>query len=446
MSGAVKGGGGLVALADRLEQRRGLLGAFKIANVGLAILWGFSVTFVFVRLLPISEFRSFLLLVAFANFTISAELGFSTIIYSRLRRRHVTGEGDFRNEELGVLLVFMGAIVVVGALALLVAIALGAIHTNYPGLFIAFYGVSAANLIALLARRGLAALDHNLWWEALDLIRRGSSIVLLVAALLVMPILLSVLIQLGIAIVTILIGLATIHRSLTMPMRHWWAWRVGGGHIRARYLGDIGRTSLLTVADVAAINAPYFTIVAATHDVRPLLLFDFLFKMARALSALIRAIVETLLPDLTRSFLDGDARGFRRHLMRSLLVSLVPVALIALLLLSVGGPLSRVMFDGKFIVQPYETVLIILLFIGLMVRSLSVYLNNGLGRFAALVPPAMLYAIGSLASVPLALWLARASGWSFTFCFMALFAALHLLLGLVHGRMLARLDPKAPVS
>jgi len=56
--------GGLVGLAGRLERRPGLLGAAKLANVVLAMAWGFVVTFVFVRLLPLSEFRAFLLLVA----------------------------------------------------------------------------------------------------------------------------------------------------------------------------------------------------------------------------------------------------------------------------------------------------------------------------------------------------------------------------------------------
>ncbi|MBN8830655.1 MAG: hypothetical protein J0G94_08520, partial [Sphingomonadales bacterium] len=67
-----------------MERRPGLLGAAKLANVVLAMAWGFVVTFVFVRLLPLSEFRAFLLLVAFANFTVSAELGITSIAYSRL--------------------------------------------------------------------------------------------------------------------------------------------------------------------------------------------------------------------------------------------------------------------------------------------------------------------------------------------------------------------------
>src|SRR4051812_35603926 len=108
--------GGLLALAARLERRRSLLGAAKLANVALAMIWGFAVTFVFVRLLPFDDFRVFLLLVAFANFTISAELGFSTVIYSRLRRAKLAADGAFRSEELGVLLLFMLGIVGLGAI------------------------------------------------------------------------------------------------------------------------------------------------------------------------------------------------------------------------------------------------------------------------------------------------------------------------------------------
>ena len=84
----------LATLAGTLERRSGLLAIAKLSNVALAMLWGFVVTFVFVRLLPMDEFRAFLLLVAFANFTVSAELGISAIAYSRLRRDRVAGEGE----------------------------------------------------------------------------------------------------------------------------------------------------------------------------------------------------------------------------------------------------------------------------------------------------------------------------------------------------------------
>jgi hypothetical protein len=70
----------------RMEGSARILALVKLANVGLVLIWGFAVTFVFVRALPIAEFQAFLLLVAFGNFTISAEFGLTSIIYARLRQ------------------------------------------------------------------------------------------------------------------------------------------------------------------------------------------------------------------------------------------------------------------------------------------------------------------------------------------------------------------------
>lgn len=431
--------GGLLELAKRLERRRSLLGLAKLGNVGLAMISGFVITFVFVRLLPLPEFRTFLLLVAFSNFTISAELGFSTVIYSRLRRTHLSGAGDFRSEELGVLLLFMAAIIVLGVLPIGGALAGGLLRTSYPALFLSFFLLSALNLIAILARRALAALDHNLWWEVLDFVRRSVCIVLLVLALAGLPILASVLLQLVITLAVILIGLLTVQRELAMPMAHWWSLRRGWAHVRANYLGDFGRTSLLTLSDVAAYNAPYFTIAAATHDPRPLLLFDFLFKVSRALSSLVRALVETLLPDLTQHFHAGEGRLFRANLRRVLLLSFGMALALGVFLLVAGPLVSSVMFDGKITLDHVELATIVVLLIGLTLICVSVYLQNGLGRFAALVAPSIALLFGSLLSVPAAIWLGGFTAAPFALRFAASYALVHLLLSLVHGRMLVML-------
>jgi len=436
--------GRLVALAGRFEQRPAVLGLAKLANVALAMGWGFVVTFVFVRLLPIGEFRTFLLLIAFANFTVSAELGLTAIVYSRLRRDHVMRDGSFRAEELGALFWLLTAIILAGAVLIGGAIATGLIATRYPLLFIAFYAVSAINLLTTLTRRALAALDHNLWWEALDFLRRASGIALLFAALLGLPILDAVLAQLVIALLVLWIGFATIQRSLAMHWRQWLGVRAGAAHVCAHYLADFGRTGALTLFDVAAYNAPYFTIAAATHDARPLLLFDFVFKMSRALSAVVRAFVETWLPGLTRAYFGGEARAFQRGLIRLAAMALAVSLMAVLAIAFIGKPLAGLLFDGKIMLEQTEIAMIMLLLPALGVICISVYLQTGLGRFGALVGPSFTFLVGSLASVPIALALQPMMGGALSQMFIVTYAVVHLILALVHGRMLRRLGRSVP--
>jgi O-antigen/teichoic acid export membrane protein len=386
-------------------------------------------------LLPLGEFRTFLLLIAFANFTVSAELGLTSIAYSRLRRDHVAGEGSFDSGEIVALFWLMSGLILLCGLLIGVAILLGLIPTEHPVLFISFYGVCAINLLALLARRTLAALDHNLWWEALDFVRRITGTGLLFASLGGLPMLDSVLIQLALSVLLLGMGIATVHRSLGMTVGRWLAVGSGAAHVHAHYLADFGRTGALTLFDVTAYNAPYFMIAAATHDPRPLLLFDFVFKMSRALSAVIRALIETMLPGLTRAWFNGEVADFRSALRRCLRWVLGATVVAGLSVLLIGRPLATIIFNGNIEIQPIELISIAMLLFGLGLMCISVYLQNGLGRFGDLVGPSFLFLVGSLLSVPLALLLPG----GLSLAFISLYAAVHLALAVVHGRMLVGL-------
>jgi hypothetical protein len=143
-----------------MEGSARFIALIKLANVGLTLIWGFAVTYVFVRVLPLREFQAFLLLVAFGNFTISAEFGLTSIIYARLRRYwlgHGEGSADgFRLEEMGVLFLFLAMLILGAVVILLVALVARGLDTTMPLLFVLFFLSACINLPALLAKRALA--------------------------------------------------------------------------------------------------------------------------------------------------------------------------------------------------------------------------------------------------------------------------------------------------
>jgi O-antigen/teichoic acid export membrane protein len=420
----------------RIEGSARLLALVKLANVGLVMLWGFAVTFVFVRVLPIAEFQAFLLLVAFGNFTISAEFGLTSIVYARLRRHWLGGEGEgadggFRLEEMGVLFLFLG-LLIAGALAiLLVALASGALATAMPLLFLLFFLSACLNLPALLAKRALAAVDGNFLWEALDCGRRVVTIGLLLAILAGLDARVSVALQLAVSVAVIGHALAHVHRRLGMTRRHWTAFRAGGGHVRAHYLRDIGASAAFTVSDIVAYNAPYFTIAAVTSDPRPMLLFDFFFKMSRSLSMLVRAMVEAALPRITRAYHAGETTRLRQLLGRAMGAAMAFAAALAAVLWGAGDRLFALLFDGRAAIDRADLVLILLALGALTLLCVSVYVQAALGRFSHLLARSLPFLAGSLASAPLAaaLWPRR-----FDLAFLGLYAltlctvaGLHLL-------------------
>ncbi|WP_097092753.1 hypothetical protein [Novosphingobium sp. Chol11] len=422
-----------------MEGSARFIALIKLANVGLTLIWGFAVTYVFVRVLPLREFQAFLLLVAFGNFTISAEFGLTSIIYARLRRYwlgHGEGSADgFRREEMGVLFLFLAMLILGGVVILLVALVAGGLDTTMPLLFILFFISACINLPALLAKRALAAVDGNFIWEMLDCVRRLMTIALLLLILKGLDARLSVTLQILISLTVIGYAIALVHRRLGMTAQDWLAFSRGGAHVRTHYLQDIGASALFTISEIVAYNAPYFTIATAAQDARPMLLFDFFFKMSRALSMAIRAMVEAALPRITRAFHAGERARLRQLLIRALSVAVVFALTASAALLLVGQWIFTKLFAGRAAIGMVDLLLIDGALLALTMICVSVYVQAALGRFSDLLKRSLPFLAGSLLSVPLAMlfgdWFDRG--------FLALYALTMILVAALHALSLRRL-------
>ena len=422
-----------------MEGSARFIALIKLANVGLTLIWGFAVTYVFVRVLPLREFQAFLLLVAFGNFTISAEFGLTSIIYARLRRYwlgHGEGSADgFRLEEMGVLFLFLAMLILGAVVILLVALVAGGLDTTMPLLFVLFFLSACINLPALLAKRALAAVDGNFVWEMLDCVRRLMTIALLLLILNGLDARLSVALQILISLSVIGYAIMLVHGRLGMTAQHWLAFSRGGAHVRTHYLQDIGASALFTISEIVAYNAPYFTIAIATQDARPMLLFDFFFKMSRALSMAIRAMVEAALPRITRAFHAGDRARLRQLLTRALTVATVFALTASAALLLLGQWVFTKLFAGRAAIEMVDLLLIDGALLGLTMICVSVYVQAALGRFSHLLKRSLPFLAGSLLSVPLAMLF----GQEFDQGFLALYALTMILVAALHALSLRRL-------
>lgn len=433
----------VAAIAARLERSAKLVALVKLANVGLTMIWGFAVTYVFVRALPINEFRAFLLLVAFGNFTASAEFGLTSIIYARLRRHWLdpnAADSDFRFEEVGFLLFVLTGLVI-AATALLGGLMLaGMIRTGYPLLFLLFFVAACFNAVLLLMKRALAAIEHNLFWEVIDVMRRVATLAVLAAVLVGFDLTLSVALQLLLAIVVLLITAARLHQRTGMRRVHWLGIGAGRRHVQTHYARDFSTTVALTISEVAAYNAPYFTIAAATHDPRPMLLFDFTFKMARGLSLIVRAFSEAALPRLTAAFYSGEGALFTQLLIRLLGVAAAAALAVGAAVILLGKPIVAELFDGRIAVTGAELALLAGLILVLAVTCVSVYLQCALGRFAIVLRQSLPFLIGSIASVSVARAVSGLSGMSFSLAFLTIYALVFAGTATLHGVSLVRLN------
>ena len=136
--------------------------------------------------------------------------------------------------------------------------------------------------------------------------------------------------------------------------------------------------------------------------------------MSRALSMLVRAVVEAALPRITRAYHAGDRARLRQLLARSLGAGLVFAVLLSSLLLGVGDWLFATLFDGRATIDRTELALIVAALAALTIICVSVYVQGALGRFSTLLHRSLPFLAGSLASAPLALALTP-QGFDLTF-------------------------------
>jgi hypothetical protein len=430
--------GRLIAAGERSAR---IVTLAKLSTVGLSMIWGFAVTFVFVRAIPAADFRVFLLLVAFNNFTVSAEFGFTNVIYARMRRWWLAGcseEGQdrFRHEEVGVLFLFLGLLILGSTLLVGAGLLTGLIATSLPGIFLIFFAGSALNILLLLAKRAMAALDRNLVWEGTDILRRVAGLAVLLSVLVGTDLMLAVILLLALNLAGAAAGIMMIHRASRMRTRHWFSVRAGGGHIRRTYLHDIGASAALTMSEVAAYNGPYFMIAAVSKDATWLVLFDFAFKMIRAVATAIRATIEGALPRLTKLWFAGDRATFGAALMRAGGVAIVMALLADILLLAMGQRLFDTLYHGRARLEMADLILLCSTLVALALMCTSVYVQGALGRFGELLKQSLPFLLGSLLAAPAAVAMVgpRAAE-----AFMALYALVFASSAALHMLSLRRL-------
>ena len=166
-----------------------------------------------------------------------------------------------------------------------------------------------------------------------------------------------------------------------------------------------------------------------------MLLFDFFFKMSRALSMFVRAAVEAALPRITRAFHADDRARLKQLLTRALGAGFV-FALAASVALALAGTwIFGKLFDGRAAISSLDLLLVDVALFALTVICVSVYVQAALGRFAHLLTRSLPFLAGSLLSVPLALLLRD----QFDIAFLSFYTATLLLGAILHGLSLRRL-------
>ena len=359
-----------------LDRKQVAFLALKGINLGLATLMSFGLVWVLIRKLPLGSYSTFVLIAAMGSYVMATDLGFSSVVYHRVRAAFLRGGPS---EARSLAFTAFGLYLGVAAAAELAMIAwltfAGAAH----GLTFAFSVYFLALALALpwgVLRSVAGALDHFLLYEGVEAARRALLTGLIVAMAFGLPLWLYALIAL--AAWPVAYGVLAPPLIAAIGAGNWReAWRPAEA---VRENGRMmGAASVFSLMEFAIYNFPY-VILPLLYGYGPaLIVFDVFFKVTRFGASAYLVPNESLLPLNTRAIHAGDGRRLLRNVMIAFGLSLLGCAVGVLAVTGYGEVVFRTLLKNGGLVAPQVRWCMAVVLVAMMFQAASgtLLLNSG---------------------------------------------------------------------
>jgi O-antigen/teichoic acid export membrane protein len=323
--------------------------AMKGVNLGLATVMSFALVWVLIRKLPLAAYSTFVLIAAMGAYVMATDLGFSAVIYHRVRSAFLRG----RPEEARALAVTaFGLYLAIAGLAELLMIAWLAIGGAGHGLSAAFSVYFLALALALpwgVLRSVAGALDHFLLYEGVEAARRALLTAMIAAMAFGLPLLAYAAIALAAWPLAYAILLPRLARTIGAG-----GWRGVWRPLEAlRENGRMmGAASVFSLMEFGVYNFPYIALPYLFGYGPALVVFDIFFKVTRFGASAYLVPNESLLPLNTRAIHDGDGRRLLRNVIIALGLSALACAVGCIAVTAFGDALFRALLKNGALVAP----------------------------------------------------------------------------------------------
>lgn len=314
---------------------RGLLSlryaVLRAWTAGGGIIAGLVQTFVFARVLDPHTFSLFILVGALGVSMWLFDLGFSRILFVRMRERFLAGQDLLdMGAQVNAVAMFYAALIAVASLNVIAAAVLLAGVDEFGAVELGlFFFFSAFNLTWFVFRNASLAVDDYIYFETLESCRRAAHILLMLTVLAGLPFAAFIgLINIGWAVLIALASTRLIGRRALTP-------QFGGLVARLRtFFRDNRdaalRTGIHASGEVYIHGILYIAVPLSFGLGAPTIVADTVLKIFLGTLSLCTAACDLLVPRQTAAYAARD----RRTLIRA---TLLGVALCTLPALAIGG-------------------------------------------------------------------------------------------------------------
>ncbi len=358
----------------------------RASTAGATLGTGILQTFVFARVLGPDRFSLFIFFAALGYSLPVADAGMVKVLFVDLRARFLQNKAfaAIVGQATGLVVLYF----VITALATAMCFLLLEGHFDYSlrdstelTLFFAF---NAVNLPWLALRYFSIAIDEFYFFETLEALRRGLSMIALLALLLGLPVF-AFLVLINCAwIVGFCIAIAKLYERGVL-----------GGTFRNSLVcfveffrsnrRQIFNSAVYTASETFIYNFPYFLVPWAYGLGAPTIILDTAFKVCRAANQFYSAACDALVPRQTSALAERDGSAMIRATWLAVALCGLPALAASGVLLVAGDRLFAILLGPAAVMPPAATPIMIMLLAGNLAQmvSHSVLVHTGYFREVA---------------------------------------------------------------
>jgi hypothetical protein len=350
----------------------------KGVNLALATVMSFALIWILIRKLPLASYSTFVLIVAMGSYVMATDLGFSSVVYHRVRKAFL-GEDPASEKSL----VFTASGLYFGVVAIAEVLMIlwmhgGGVGGDLVGAFAIYFLALALSLPWGLMRAIAGALDLYLHYEAIEAARRTVLTGLLFAMAMGMSLKVYALIALALWPMAYALLLPSVFRLMGGGERGWrHLWRPRAAIAENGRM--LGAASLFSLMEFGIYNFPYVALPLIFGRGPALVAFDVFFKVTRFGAQSYLVPNESLLPMNTRAIHERDGRKLLRNVAAALAISAVACAIGAGAVLLFGETLFRLLLKNAGLVPPTLRWCMAVILVAMMFQAASgtLLLNSG---------------------------------------------------------------------
>lgn len=371
----------------------------RVSTAGGAFAMGLVQTLVFARVLTPERFSLFILVGAIGYSLWLCDLGLAKILFVQLRTAHLDGKTDARAAghataviAFYVLLAAAGALVCFAVMALRPPLSL--LEAGDFGLF--FFYITL-NLTWVCLRSVSIAVDEFVFYEKLELARRGGNMATILAMLIGLPFTAFLVISnLLWAVLVTAAAARLVGRGALAP-------RLRGlvadlGEFLRTNKRAIARSGTFALSDIFIYTFPYYVVPWAFGLGAPTIILEATFRIFRGASVIYSAACDLAIPGQTRALAARDAAKLIRATLIAAGLCCLPAAFACGLLLFAARQLFAFLLGHAATVPPTVAPILIVMLLANLVQMVaqSLLLHSGffreISRIGAGVAAAMIIA------------------------------------------------------